>query len=338
MTSAPTAKFAPAATTPQTVPPMSSTPQISNSNSVSSPEPAIANHISVCICTFKRPEPLKRLLDDLAEQQTGGLFTYSLVVVDNDPQRSGEHICNDFVRRRSRPSLTYCMQPEQSIALTRNKAIEVATGDFIAFIDDDEFPVNSWLLDLYRTCTSMQVAGVLGPVKRHFDQQPPKWIVKGKFFERPTHPTGYVMKWPETRTGNVLFRREILDAGVLPFRPQFRGGSDVDFFRLRMEKGHRFVWCNEAVVYETIPPARWARRYMLRRALLRGIGAALRREGFFGTLKSIIAVPLYTLGLPFALLLGHHRFMILLIKTCDHLGKVLRLVGFNPIKDAYVTD
>ena len=74
----------------------------------------------------------------------------------------------------------------------------------------------------------------------------------------------------------MLFRRDILEPGVLPFRPQFRGGSDVDFFRLRMDKGHRFVWCNDAVVYESIPPGRWKRRYMLRRALLRGISAALQ--------------------------------------------------------------
>lgn len=317
---------------------MSSIEQISEACAVLTAPNAITNHISVCVCTFKRPEPLNRLLEHLAQQQTSGLFTYSLVIVDNDPQRSGESTCIAFAQRRSQPSLTYCMQPEQSIALTRNKAIETTTGEFIAFIDDDEFPVDHWLLDLYRTCTSMQVAGVLGPVKRHFDEQPPKWILRGNFFERPTHPTGFVLSYRNTRTGNVLFRRNILQPGVLPFRPQFRGGSDVDFFKLRMGEGHTFVWCNEAVVFETIPPARWKRRYLLRRALLRGISAAMRREGFLNILKSVIAVPLYTLGLPFALLLGHHRFMTLLVKTCDHLGKLLRLLGFNPIKDAYVTD
>jgi succinoglycan biosynthesis protein ExoM len=317
---------------------MNSSQQFSPTSPVFAPEPCIRHHISVCICTFKRPDSLERLLVHVAEQETAGRYTYSIVVVDNDPQRSGAAACNEFVRRHSQPVLTYCVQPQQSIALTRNKAIEIATGEFIAFIDDDEFPVHHWLLDLYLTCTSLQVAGVLGPVKRHFDQQPPKWILKGSFFERPTHPSGFELSWRATRTGNVLFRRDILEPGVLPFRPQFRGGSDVDFFRLRMAKGHRFVWCNDAVVYETIPPSRWKRRYMLRRALLRGIGAALRREGLVSVARSIVAVPLYTLALPFALLLGHHRFMMLLIKVCDHLGKLLRLVGANPIKDAYVTD
>src|SRR5262245_14337965 len=126
---------------------MDSSTQISAPDAVFPPHTGITNHISVCICTFKRPEFLKRLLDHVAGQHTGGRYTYSIVIVDNDPQRSGEAVCNDFVRRRAQPVLTYCVQPQQSIALTRNKAIEVATGEFIAFIDDDEFPVNNWLLN-----------------------------------------------------------------------------------------------------------------------------------------------------------------------------------------------
>ena len=31
-----------------------------------------AHHISVCICTYKRPQPLKHLLEELRGQDTGG--------------------------------------------------------------------------------------------------------------------------------------------------------------------------------------------------------------------------------------------------------------------------
>ena len=55
-------------------------------------------------------------------------------------------------------------------------------------------------------------------------------------------------------------------------------------------------------------------------------------------LKSVIAVPLYTLGLPFALLAGQHRFMTLLVKLCDHAGKLLFLAGIRPIREEYVND
>ena len=42
------------------------------------------DHISVCICTYHRNHMLERLLRTMALQDTGGLFDYSIVVVDND--------------------------------------------------------------------------------------------------------------------------------------------------------------------------------------------------------------------------------------------------------------
>src|SRR5438132_472818 len=147
-------------------------------------------HISVCICTYKRLLFLKRLLDELAAQETRGLFTYSIVVADNDQSQSAKAVVEDCAAR-SNISLKYCVEPRQNIALTRNKAVENADGDFVAFIDDDEFPIKGWLLALFTTCKDYDVDGALGPVKPHFDEQPPKWIVQTKFYDRPTYPTGF---------------------------------------------------------------------------------------------------------------------------------------------------
>src|SRR5438045_3146242 len=131
-------------------------------------------HIAVCICTYKRPEYLKRLLKELIGLETGDLFTYSIVVADNDQSESARAVVSDFAASSS-IQLKYCMEPRQNIALARNKVIENASGDFIACIDDDEFPKQDWLLTSFKTCTQFDVAGVLGPVKRHFDDKPPEW-------------------------------------------------------------------------------------------------------------------------------------------------------------------
>ena len=53
-------------------------------------------HISICICTFRRPNLLKRLLDELIAQCTEGWFTYSVVVADNDVARSAEPVVAAF--------------------------------------------------------------------------------------------------------------------------------------------------------------------------------------------------------------------------------------------------
>src|SRR5262249_43977684 len=117
-------------------------------------------HIAVCICTYKRPGLLQRLLKELGVQETGSLFTYSVVIVDNDQGESAKPVAARFEAESHIP-VRYCVQSQQSIALTRNKAVESAEGDYLAFIDDDEFPTRRWLLTLYNACQKYAVDGVL---------------------------------------------------------------------------------------------------------------------------------------------------------------------------------
>jgi glycosyltransferase involved in cell wall biosynthesis len=295
-------------------------------------------HISVCICTYKRPESLKRLLQGLEEQETDGLFTYSVVVVDNDSLESGKAVIEDF-EKTSKITVSYEVEPHQSIAMARNRAVEKAVGDYVAFIDDDEFPTGNWLLTLFRACRDYAVDGVLGPVKRFFDQPPPQWVIKGNFYERATYATGLVIDWRKGRTGNVLFKRDLFAGDARPFRPEFRQGEDQDFFHRMIEKGYRFIWCNEAVAYEVVPPIRWKRTFMLKRALLRG--AMEPKTAGFGArsiMRSLVAVPIYLAVLPFAAMGGHHKLITTLVSLCDHLGKLLAVLGFNPVKEQYVTE
>lgn len=295
-------------------------------------------HVSVCICTYRRQALLARLLSGLSAQETGGKFTFSIVVADNDRLESAREVATRFAAKSS-IAMRYCVEARQNIALARNKAVENAAGEFVSFIDDDEFPPPRWLLTLFEACDAYAAAGVLGPVKPHFDVDPPKWVVKGRFYDRATYPTGLVIDWRKGRTGNVLLRRSLFVDEPQPFRPEFLSGEDQDFFRRMIEKGHRFVWCNEALAYEEVPPLRWRRTFMLRRALLRG--AVSVREPHYGAVeiaRSIAAVPAYALMLPFAQLFGHHYFMNCLIRLCDHAGALLALVGIRPIKESYVTE
>ena len=70
-------------------------------------------HICVCICTYKRPELLKRALDAVCDQETAGLFTFSIVVVDNDSVESGRSVAT-AVAKGSDIRLTYCIEPRQN--------------------------------------------------------------------------------------------------------------------------------------------------------------------------------------------------------------------------------
>lgn len=296
-----------------------------------------SNNISVCICTFKRPTLLRRLLSELGRQHTDGLFTYSVVVVDNDYCKSAERTVQSF-REESNFDLQYFVEPEQNIALARNRAVENAMGNLIAFIDDDEFPSQDWLLNLYKAYNVFKADGILGPVLPYYEIKPPQWIIKGKFYERVPHKTGTILSWTNTRTGNVLLKRDIFDDKSHLFRSEFgSGGEDRDFFMRMISQGLQFVWCNEAPVFESVPPERCKRSFMLRRALLRG-GKMPYAHGFIIYLKSLIAILLYTLILPFLFFIKHYLFMKYLIKYFDHIGRILSFFGIKAIKEQYIIE
>ncbi len=291
-------------------------------------------HVTVCICTYRRTDMLRRLLTDVASQDSHGQFEFSVVVVDNDPERSAEVVTAECASA-SAIKMKYDTEPQRNIALVRNKTLQNAQGDAIAFIDDDEFPVKDWLFNLVKTSRELNVAGVLGPVRPDFPAAAPAWVRRGGFYHRPEHETGYLMPWPECRTGNVLLLRRIFAKDAPAFDPNFpSGGEDVDFFRRMTEAGHKFVWCNEAVAYETVPPDRWKRSILFKRALQRGANSLRNPRGRIkGVIKACLAVPLYVLALPFLQLAGHHLFMKYAVKLCDHAGRLMACLGIQPLRE-----
>lgn len=295
-------------------------------------------HISVCICTYKRVELLRRSAESVCAQRTDGLFTYSVVVADNDKAESGRATVEE-IASLSPVAVKYCAEAQQNIARARNKAVENATGSFVAFIDDDEFVNNEWLLNLFMTIRKYDVDGVLGPVNPHFGEGAPQWVVKSGLYDRPVHPTGMVLSWSKCRTGNVLLKRALFAGDTQPFDPDCLSGEDQDFFRRKIDQGRTFIWCREAPAYEVVPAVRWKRGFIVRRALFRGIFAQ-RNHGFqpLRVLQAMISVPAYALMLPVAWAFDEARFMTCVFKLSYHTGRLFALFGFNPIRQPYVTD
>jgi succinoglycan biosynthesis protein ExoM len=299
--------------------------------------PETAIRVSICVCTFRRAALLRRLLDATVKLDPGdGLITWKIVVVDNDADGSARSVVQKFSADTGTP-VTYAIEPQRNFALVRNRALQLADGDFIAFVDDDEVPVAKWLLNLVGLQRTTQADGVLGPVRPYFDSPPPGWLVRSRICERPAHPTGMQLDWSQCRTGNVLLKREVLQEKGIVFDSAFAlGGEDVDFFKRASRAGCRFVWCEEAPAYELVPPERCRRSYYIRRALLQGAissrysSAGNRiRDRFVMGAHAVLGVAAYTLGLPFLFLCGEHVGMKYLIKCCHHVGRVCALCGFN---------
>jgi len=289
-----------------------------------------SKHLTVCICTYKRTQLLLRLLHMLIRQFSGGLFTFSICVVDNDATGSAEPVVSS-VKSSCDIRIDYFVEPQQSIALSRNRAVTNSRGDYVAFIDDDELPCDKWLYELYTTCREYHADAVFGPILPLFEQPPPVWVRKGKIFERRSFSSGTrIREFRDTRTGNVLIAKKVFE-NIGLFDPKFgrTGGEDVDFFKRLIDAGYRLYWSEEAPVEETVPPARWELNNLLRRALVRGnITVTLQPAAarFSICLKSFTAVGVYSLMLPFLLIRGKGYCIRYLIKLCDHAGKILSIL------------
>ena len=297
------------------------------------------SHICVCICTYKRLHLLNKLIANLQAQETDGLFSYSIVIVDNDHARSAQRTVSDW-REKTRVPIDYVVEPEKSISAARNRAIRQAKGDYVACIDDDEFPCDTWLLRLYQTCCEYQVDGVMGPVIPYFLSIPPTWVMKGGVCNRASYPTGTTMHWSKSAFGNILLSRKILNYSPQPFNPKFRfQGEDVAFFKDMNQRGHSFVWCTDATVYELMTDDRCRKAYFLRRAFVQGhvslqyIDSHTVHQKIYIVLKSATAIALYTSLLPFCLMRGFHVFMKYLIKDVHHASRLLALFQVVSLKE-----
>jgi succinoglycan biosynthesis protein ExoM len=199
-----------------------------------------------------RPSLLEACLRHLLAQET--TFPYEVIVVDNDAQRSAESIVGAFQREAQNRNvlLRYFVEPQQNIALARNRGVGSCLGKFVAFIDDDEYPARLWLQQLYETLCVHCADGVFGPVLPEFSKDFPVWLARSGIFDRPRVTTGTILAAQNLRSGNALLALESLKLIAGPFDKRLgkTGGEDSKLFRQLHDLGHSFCWCDEAVVYE----------------------------------------------------------------------------------------
>jgi glycosyltransferase involved in cell wall biosynthesis len=93
--------------------------------------------MSVAVCTRARPDMLARALDSLLAQQPP---VQEILVVDNAPP---DEATRELVAR-GYPSVRYVREPAQGLDFARNRALASATGDVVAFLDDDAVADAGW--------------------------------------------------------------------------------------------------------------------------------------------------------------------------------------------------
>lgn len=90
--------------------------------------------ISVVICTYNRADLLRGVLQSLCTQILES-SRYEVVVVDNNSTDGTCAVAREF--RLRYPNVSHYVEQQQGLSHARNLGLEVARGEFVAYIDDD---------------------------------------------------------------------------------------------------------------------------------------------------------------------------------------------------------
>lgn len=222
-------------------------------------------NVTIAIPTYKRPDMLNRLLLEVRrqanhlQQMTGG--STQILIADNDPGGSARSVVANH------PEVQYEPVPTPGIAAVRASCLAVATGDVLQFIDDDEEPQGDWLMTMVGTWLELgRPTAMAGSVFTKFDTPPTPWITAGRFFERPSPPTGTLRA--AAAAGNLLLNLpEVKRLGVtFDARLGLRGGEDTLFTQQLTAAGGQIRFCREGVIFDLVPDDRNTRDWVLQRA------------------------------------------------------------------------
>ena len=259
--------------------------------------------VTVAVCSRDRSADLARCLDSLRRLDVHGL-DLELLVIDNAPSTSATE---ELVRRH--PEVRYVREPRPGLDWARNRAIEEARGDVVAFTDDDVVVDPGWARALAEVFASdpdvMVVTGLVAPAELETQAQVlfedhggfGRGLARRAFRvdvaagERAAPQHGGAGRFG---TGaNMAFRRSLFDE-VGRFDPAMdvgtptNGAGDLEMFFRALKAGHTLVYEPAALVWH-----RHRRDYDQLRRQIRDDGVGL--YAYF--VRSALAYPDEALGL-----------------------------------------
>lgn len=240
---------------------------------------------TVAIPTYNGEDRLSALLDRLRSQVNVSSFQWEVLVVDNNSTDNTASVVRQFQQNWPLDApLRYCFAAEQGAAFARQRAVEVARGTWIGFLDDDNLPASNWVEQAYQFGQAHPEVGAFGSqIHGQFESQPPSHI-KSKvapflaLIERGSKPHRYEPRHKILPAGaGVVVRRQAwLDSVPARLFLNNKGkdsglaSEDLEVF-LHIQRAGWEIWYNpDMVVYHHIPDSRLEKEYLV--LLFRCIG------------------------------------------------------------------
>ena len=244
------------------------------------PSSAAISTVSVIICTYA-DQRWPQLLAAVKSVAAGTRIPEQVIVVVDH---------NDALAARAREELTSALvvtnREKRGLSGARNTGIEVATGDVVAFLDDDAVAERSWLAALLEPLASPGVAAAGGLATPEWESGRPRWfpeefdwVVGCSYRGMPTsaaairNPLGC----------NMAFRRDVFhaiggfrsDLGRIGRRPLGAEETELCIRLAARMPGSLIVYVPEAEVRHAVPAARGTWAYFSERCYSEGLSKAV---------------------------------------------------------------
>jgi glucosyl-dolichyl phosphate glucuronosyltransferase len=249
--------------------------------------------ISVIVCTYQRQRYLPRLFTALDRQSSR---PREVLVVDNEDSPVTRALVAEW--SLSHPKLKLRHVPERQLGLShaRNRGLREASGELLAFLDDDAAPDPSWLAALETGAAEYPQAGVFsGPVRLDFEQPaPPALLEELKDYlhwlgrldlgsaDRRLQSDQKTYRGPVG--ANMIIRRTAA-AEVPPF-PTTLGrqgssllsGEEILYVLEIEQRGWQSVYLARARVLHSVPPTRMTPAWFVERSFADGRSIAVMAD------------------------------------------------------------
>jgi succinoglycan biosynthesis protein ExoM len=206
--------------------------------------------IAICIASIGRPS-LLTTLHSISNCRLPACTKINIVIADD----SKDGAVAKMISNENNWSLAIRVVPTAAgnIAVARNACLNAASGDYIAFIDDDEWADQDWLINLIKQVEESRADAIFGPTIAIFPAETPNWMRRAAPFGNRVGLHG-----SEVNTGatsNVLVRRASIERIGLRFNEDFgrSGGEDTDFFARLHASGAKLLVSQTAKVFEPVP-------------------------------------------------------------------------------------
>ena len=279
-------------------------------------------YVSVIICayTIDRLNDIRDAIVSLLNQTHDDLEI--IVVVDED-KKLYRAIKNEFDVK--------VLFNERRIGLpaSRNRGINVAKGDIIAFFDDDAVADKNWISELVRMYEERNAIAVGGKILPLWIGDKPKFFPEEFYWLIGANHNGFPEKVTEVRntfTSNLSFRADVLRA-LGGFRSELREKDGIPMQseeteiceRMRQKFGRGVIYNPNAIVYHKVYPEKLKMDYLLKRCFWQGYSKALleRYVGRIDEEKSFLKYLLWERSF--------YRLMRSLKGSIEDLGKLLNM-------------